>query len=156
MECSRAGAIGKTACPAGHVNVIPAAGGVIERAGPRGLEILLIHRTRYRNDEWALPKGKVDPGETLEETAVREVREETGCIVRVGESLGTTSYDVSGRPKEVTYWRMALVEQKEIEDTREVSATQWLPPAEALRVMSYPTERALIARVYGIPEGERA
>src|SRR3977135_2306391 len=98
------------------MDTIRAAGGVIERAGPDGVEILLGHRTRYSDDEWSLPKGKVEAGESLEETAVREVREETGCEVRVGEFLAVTRYDVSGKPKEVHYWRMALVEQDEAQD----------------------------------------
>src|SRR5712691_8278291 len=110
--------------------MILAAGGVVERFGPGGsVEILLVHRTRYSDNEWALPKGKVEPGESLEETAVREVWEETGCVVRLGEFLGSTRYDVKGKPKEVSYWRMALVEQHPIQDTREVAALRWLVPA---------------------------
>jgi ADP-ribose pyrophosphatase YjhB (NUDIX family) len=92
----------------------------------------------------------VNPGESLEQTAVREVREETGCVVRVGEFLGVAHYEAAGKPKEVSYWRMALVEQNEREDTREVEALRWLTPAEAVRVLSYRTERELIERVYGI------
>jgi 8-oxo-dGTP diphosphatase len=132
--------------------MILAAGGVVERPTPRGVEILLVHRTRYIDDEWSLPKGKVEAQESLEQTAVREVREETGCEVRVGEFLGVSRYDVSGNPKEVSFWRMALVHQEEVEDKHEVAALRWLPPAGALAVMSYPTERDLIARVYGLKE----
>ena len=89
--------------------MILAAGGIVERATPAGIEILLVHRARYSDDEWSLPKGKVETGESLEETAVREVREETGCEIRLGEFLGATHYDVSGKPKEVSFWRMSLM-----------------------------------------------
>src|SRR5258708_21386873 len=128
--------------------MIRAGGGVVERPGAGGVEILLIHRTRYSDNEWALPKGKVETGESLEQTAVREVREEAGCVVRLGEFLGATRYEVKGKPKEVSYWRMALVEQRAIQDTSEVAGLRWLPPADALDLMSYDSERELIARVY--------
>src|SRR5712671_2023524 len=128
--------------------MIQAAGGLIERPVPGGpVEILLVHRTRYSDDEWSLPKGKIEPGESLEQTAVREVREETGCEVHVGEFLGVTHYEVGGKPKEVSYWRMALVMQNAVEDTREIAALRWIAPREALAIMSYTTERELIARV---------
>jgi len=136
--------------------MILAAGGVIERPAAGGVEILLVHRTRYSDDEWSLPKGKVEEGESLEETAVREVREETGCEVRVGEFLGVTRYTVKDQPKEVSYWRMALVKQEKLQDTHEIAALQWLPPAKALYIISYPTEREFIARLYGLPEKERS
>src|SRR5262252_9619771 len=100
------------------MNTIQAAGGVVERPATGGVEILLVHRIRYDPNEWSLPKGKLDAGETLEQAAVREVREETGCLVRVGEFVGVVRYEVSGRPKEVSFWRMSLVEQREVEDTR--------------------------------------
>ena len=69
----------------------------------RGVEVLIIHRKRY--DDWTLPKGKVDPGETLPECAVREVREETGVTVRLGVPLDTIRYEAgSAGPKKVDYW----------------------------------------------------
>ena len=136
--------------------MILAAGGVIERPAKDGVEILLVHRTRYSDDEWSLPKGKAEEGESLQETAVREVREETGCEVRVAEFLGITRYQVKGQPKEVSYWRMELVQQKKIQDTREIAALQWLPPGKALDIMSYPIERQFLARVYGLREKERS
>lgn len=132
--------------------MIHAAGGVVERTAPDRVEILLVHRTRYSDDEWSLPKGKVEADESLEETALREVREETGCEVRVGEFLGVTRYEVSGKPKEVHYWRMALLKQEEVQDKHEIAALRWVTPADALTVMSYPSERELIARVYGVKE----
>ena len=133
-----------------------AAGGVVERPSGQGVQVLLVHRTRYRDDEWSLPKGKSNPGESLEQTAVREVREETGCTVSVAEFLGVIRYRVKDRPKEVHFWRMTLVQQNEREDTREVQDLRWLPPAEALPMLSYEGEREVLARAYGLPSGESA
>ena len=85
--------------------VVRAAGGVLWRTGEDGtLQTALVHRPKY--DDWSLPKGKPDPGEHLLETAVREVREETGLDVLVGRRSLRTRYAVRARdgeavPKEV-------------------------------------------------------
>jgi 8-oxo-dGTP pyrophosphatase MutT (NUDIX family) len=76
----------------------PCAGGT----GPKGLEVVLIHRPKY--NDWSWPKGKVDPGETLPETAVREVKEETGFDIRLGIPLPTAEYKVGKNTKKVFYW----------------------------------------------------
>ena len=77
-------------------------------AGPDGaLEVVLVHRPRY--DDWSLPKGKVDPGETDEQAALREVREEASIDARIGPELPTTTYlDRSGKQKRVRYWAMTV------------------------------------------------
>ena len=75
---------------------------------PAGVEVALVHRPAY--DDWALPKGKLEPGETDEEAALREVREETGLSCRLGTELPSTTYaDGQGRPKVVRYWTMTVV-----------------------------------------------
>lgn len=86
-----------------------AAGVVLWREGSdgrdpeRAVEVLLVHRPRY--DDWSFPKGKVEPGETLPECAVRETAEETGIRVRLGRPLPQVRYTLpDGRPKEVSYW----------------------------------------------------
>ena len=82
---------------------IYAAGGVVWRIVDGKLIVLLIHRTRYR--DVTLPKGKVDPGETLAETAVREILEETGIRVSLGVPVGRLAYRLpSKRQKIVHYW----------------------------------------------------
>ena len=87
---------------------IEAAGGVVMRRGPEETEIAVVHRPRY--DDWSFPKGKLDPGETFEEAALREVREETGLICRLGPELAFAHYDDNkGRPKVVRYWLMAVI-----------------------------------------------
>ena len=83
---------------------ILAAGAVLWRpnGNPSALEVAIIHRPRY--DDWSLPKGKVDPGETEPVTAVREVHEETGYSSVLGRRLAAVSYPVEQGIKKVRYW----------------------------------------------------
>ena len=92
----------------GLSRVVRAAGGVVWRRGPGGLEVLLIHRPRY--GDWSFPKGKArDDAESDEDTAVREVEEEVGLRLDCGPELESTRYrDSKGRRKVVRYWAMEL------------------------------------------------
>jgi 8-oxo-dGTP pyrophosphatase MutT (NUDIX family) len=129
--------------------VIEAAGGVVLRDGPAGPEVLVVHRVRY--DDWSLPKGKLDPGETAEQGAVREVEEETGVRAAIGPELPTMRYEVAGEPKRVRWFRMTAVagDPRERPADREVDAARWWPVAEALVRLSYPHDRRLLAEVVG-------
>ena len=133
--------------PAGP-GVIHAAGGVLWRSTPRGRELLLIHRKRY-GPEWALPKGKLDAGESWTQAALREVEEETGCRATIGDFAGGNVYRVDGVPKVVLYWNMTLVTEGEVADTREVVAKRWVSVGEALSLMTHTSERALLPRGAG-------
>lgn len=124
--------------------VIQAAGGLVWRNSPRGRELVLIHRTRY-GPEWALPKGKLDPGEGWLQGALREVEEETGCRATVDRFAGGSVYAVNGVPKVVLYWHLELQEQGPVQDTREVADLRWVTPGEALAMMTHANERALLA-----------
>jgi 8-oxo-dGTP diphosphatase len=116
---------------------VRAAGGVVRREG----RIAVVHRPRY--DDWSLPKGKLDPGETWEEAALREVREETGLECELGEELSSTSYhDRKGRSKLVRYWLMDVV-GGEFEPNDEVDELRWLTPAEAAALLTYPRDAEL-------------
>jgi 8-oxo-dGTP diphosphatase len=88
--------------------LVRAAGGVIWRRGPNGLEVLLIHRPRY--GDWSFPKGKAKgDDESDKDTAVREVEEEVGLRLQLGPELESTRYrDSKGRRKVVRYWAMEL------------------------------------------------
>jgi len=124
--------------------VIQAAGGLVWRNSPRGRELILIHRTRY-GPEWALPKGKLDPGEGWLQAALREVEEETGCRATVGSFAGGSVYAVNGTPKVVLYWHLELQAQGPVQDTREVSDLRWVTADEALALLTHANERALLA-----------
>lgn len=106
--------------------------------------LAVVHRPRY--DDWSLPKGKVDPGELLPETAVREVREETGFSVDRGAFAGRYQYDVAAGPKSVFVWHMRAVGDVSAPDD-EVDALAWLPVDAALDRLTYALERELIGRV---------
>lgn len=122
---------------------IEAAGGVVMRRGPEETEVAVVHRPRY--DDWSFPKGKLDPGETFEEAALREVLEETGLIGRLGPELAFAHYDDNkGRPKLVRYWLMAVIEDLGFKPNDEVDELRWLTPAAANELLTYSRDRKLV------------
>ncbi len=123
---------------------VEAAGGVVVRHGENGVEVCVIHRPRY--EDWTLPKGKLDPGESFEEAALREVLEETGLRCSLRRELESTQYtDAKGRPKTVRYWLMEVVDDGGFRPNEEVNELRWTTPSQAIEVLSYEHDRALIA-----------
>ena len=118
-----------------------AAGGVLVRDDGR---VAIVHRPRY--DDWSLPKGKLDAGESFEDGALREVWEETGVRGRIREELAPVEYvDRKGRDKLVRWYRMdvdgapeAFVPNDEVDELR------WLTPDAALALVSYAHDKALL------------
>ena len=109
-----------------------------------GRRLAVVHRPRY--DDWSLPKGKLEAGESLAETAVREVREETGWSVRRDGFAGRYQYDVAAGPKSVFVWHMRAVESVDAPDD-EVNELAWLSVEDALDRLTYDLERDLLRRV---------
>lgn len=122
-----------------------AAGAVLWRPDPdsSGAQIAVVHRPRY--DDWSLPKGKVDPGETEPVAAAREIAEETGHRAHLGRRLARVSYPIPGGTKVVHYWA-ARSAGGEFEPGPEVDELLWLGPTEASRRLTYPADRKIIAR----------
>ena len=119
------------------------------RRGDGALEVAVVHRPRY--DDWTLPKGKLDRGETTRQTAVREVEEETGLRPRLGGEIARIEYrDRNDRPKRVTYFYMEPIEG-EFHPNDEVDALRWATLDEAERLLSYPRDRDVIAAVRANP-----
>ena len=121
-----------------------AAGGIVLRREQPPLIALVRLRKR---DEWVLPKGKVDDGETARAAARREVLEETGHNVTVHEFLGTLVYESGGRSKVVHYWSMEADGERSRELMSDVRAVDWLPLAAALERLSRGYERAFLENV---------
>lgn len=121
----------------GSSRAVLAAGALIWREKGDGVQVLLIHRPRY--DDWSIPKGKLDKGETIPAAAVREVVEETGYRVRLRRPLPTSSYLMpDGRTKVVHYWA-ATVRAKVApgpKNRREVDEMRWVPLEEAMERMT--------------------
>ncbi len=119
---------------------VRAAGGVIVRDG----KVAVVHRPRH--DDWSLPTGKLDEGESWEEAAVREVEEETGMRARITGELDSAYYkDSKGRDKQVRWYRMDIVDDGAFEPSHEVDELRWVTPDEAARLLSYDHDRALVA-----------
>ena len=124
------------------------AGGVAYRLTDRGAEVALVHRRSPAL--WALPKGTPDSGETLEETALRETREETGLEVELEQPIrairyffvrGTTRFN-----KTVHFYLMRAVGGSVEDHDAEFDEVRWFPVVEALALLTYPTERTVMER----------
>jgi 8-oxo-dGTP pyrophosphatase MutT (NUDIX family) len=133
-------------------STVRAAGGIVHRRDPDGeWQVLLVHRPRY--DDWSLPKGKADRGERAEQTALREVEEETGLRCLLGDEVGETRYkDTKGRSKIVRYWLMqpepfAAEANGEFTPNHEVDAVEWCTQEEAAARVSYAHDRELLQQV---------
>ncbi len=122
---------------------IEAAGGIVARDGDEATEVAVVHRPRY--DDWSFPKGKLDPGETFEDAALREVREETGLVCKLGAELASARYeDNKGRPKVVRYWLMKVVDDPGFEPNDEVDELRWVSPDAARALLTYERDRELL------------
>ena len=123
--------------------VVLAAGGLISRRAEGGaIEVLIIHRPRRQ--DWTFPKGKVEPGETWQTCALREVEEETGLRCRLEAQLPLTSHiDHKGRLKLVRYWAMYPIGGAAA-PRNEVDAVRWVRLDIAARMLTYERDRALL------------
>ena len=128
-----------------------AAGAVLWRASDDGgePEVAVIHRPRY--DDWSLPKGKVDVGESEPMTAVREIHEETGYSSHLGRRLTSVSYPVEKQGiKKVQYWAARIVDG-EFTPNDEVDELKWLPVSAAVKQLQYPHDRKVLRRFAKLP-----
>ena len=122
---------------------VRAAGGVVWRRQGGVVEVVVVHRPRY--DDWSLPKGKCDAGESDEDAARREVLEETGLRCRLGPELETSRYtDGKGRPKVVRYWAMT-VDGGDFVANDEVDELRWLALDEVPDALTYERDHPVIA-----------
>ena len=133
------------------------AGGVVWRQAPgEAVEVVVCGR---RSDRvWGLPKGTPDAGEAIEETALREVREETGLDVQLGERLGTIEYWFTSNGvryhKQVHHWLMKPVGGDVANHDHEFDDVRWLKVTDAVALLTYDGEKQLVveaARKLGEP-----
>ncbi len=99
---------------------------------------------RHKHNDWSLPKGKVDPGESWKKAARREVLEETGYVGKIKKYAGSISYLLDGKPKVVLFWHMNAKTQNHEKMNGEVDEVRWLTVDEAAELLDYPDEVDLI------------
>jgi 8-oxo-dGTP pyrophosphatase MutT (NUDIX family)/phosphohistidine phosphatase SixA len=130
---------------------ILAGGAVVTREHPpRGTEVLIIHRKRY--DDWTLPKGKVEVGESVPACAVREVREETGVTIRLNVPLDSISYEAGNAGlKKVDYWGGVVLDSVRRAPDAEVDVVSWLPVRAALGRLTYSHDHFLVQQCLAQP-----
>lgn len=141
--------------------VLLAAGALVWRERRGRLEVLLVHRPKY--DDWSFPKGKVDPGESLRTCAVREVAEETGAQVALGQPLGRVRYRLSsGARKEVSYWAARELETADPAvrarqpvhpaSPTEIDGAEWVDSSKARKRLTHAMDRDLLGSLVDLWE----
>jgi 8-oxo-dGTP diphosphatase len=105
-------------------------------------KLAVVHR--HKHDDWTLPKGKVDLGESWKKAAIREVLEETGCVGKIKKYAGSISYLLDGKPKVVLFWHMSVKSSKPSKMNGEVDEVRWLSVAEASEILDHKDEIKLI------------
>lgn len=126
------------------------AGGIVVRDDPEGPSLVVGMRRRERSSvTWTLPKGTPDPGETIEQTALREVAEETGLQVRIVADLPSIEYTFVQNGtrihKTVHYFLMEPTGGDLSRHDREFEQVAWIPFSQAPSLLTFETERALVA-----------
>lgn len=129
---------------------VRAAGVVLVRGGSHGRETLVIHRA-HRAD-WSLPKGKVEPGEHVLTTAVRECDEETGVVPILGARLATQTYVALGEPKIVDYWVARIGSDQGFAPDDEVDEIRWMTARQAHAQLTYPRDADLVDAALAMPD----
>ena len=136
-----------------EVEDLMSAGGIVYRVGTRGEEIVLCGRTGI--GLWGLPKGTPNPGETIEQTASREVREETGLEVAIERKVGEIEYwftraELGKRfHKRVHYFLMSPVGGSVDQHDHEYDLVRWFPAHMAARTLTYANEAEMVRRALG-------
>jgi ADP-ribose pyrophosphatase YjhB (NUDIX family) len=132
-------------------------GGILFQHSPEGIRVVLIRRSsRGRTAIWCLPKGWVEPGETLEETALREVEEETGLKGKIMDHLGMISYEFYDKQsrahihKTVHFYLMEYVAGDTANHDHEVEESRWFMLDDVEGQLTYPTEKDLFGKALSI------
>jgi 8-oxo-dGTP pyrophosphatase MutT (NUDIX family) len=123
-------------------SVIQAAGGIIWKEDGTEKKLAVVHR--HKHNDWSLPKGKVNPGESWKKAAQREVLEETGYLGKLQNYAGSISYLLNGKPKIVLFWHMDVITEDPEKMNGEVDEVRWLTIEEATKLLDYPDEAVLI------------
>lgn len=126
---------------------ILAAGALCWRREKNQVTVLVVRRAKY--NDVSLPKGKLDPGETLPQTAIREVREETGLWITLGAKLGTSAYTISsGKDKRVDYWAAEISDTALATSTftpnNEIAAIEWVPLKHLRERLTYERDTVIV------------
>ena len=116
------------------------AGGVVYRRANEQVEYLLV-RPKRGQDEWVLPKGHIETGERSEQTAIREVEEETGVVARIIAPLQVTEFETNGQLVRVKFFLMQFAARRAPSERR---ATKWAAKEAALALLTHQQNRELL------------
>jgi 8-oxo-dGTP pyrophosphatase MutT (NUDIX family) len=125
------------------------AGGIVFRRDPDAVRYLAVS-ARGNNDHWVLPKGHIDPGETPEQAAIREIREETGVRAEIVAPAGGITFPFRGETARVALFLMRCVAEGPAEEARTV---HWGTFAETRERLTFADTRERLAEVRALAEG---
>ena len=129
--------------------LLQSAGAVVLAGEGAGRRVAVLHRRGP--DEWRLPKGKLEPGETPAQAAARELLEETGLRAEMGEEIGRTEYTYGRATRKiVTFYVVRLPEPVPlVPENPPFDEARWMPVPEALAALTWGNERELVEKAVG-------